>query len=307
MSKISGHEMRGDAERKCLEAVQRCIFESSPFRNETAYTVSEDEFFENYYLYAKPVEQIFFGMSEDDIVHFENLLRLVKPNSAPSEFPDFTSDRGFVEHFQVSSSEITKRAGALHKKEYAEFQKVANQKERQLMDEMNEHPESGKIETLTQVFTYPRHSYEYFCTSFKKTWEHHAESLDQYGGCKDIAVFMIEYQEHTLHMCENFSGLQLKENIFYGDLLKGERYSYYRLSRDKKLLNYIYGYKSIIDYVVMVTDDELPEIIKVENIPELLKLNPHGFLIESAMYMSEMHYFSGMSVHIDEKDGEPNE
>ena len=258
--------MRGDAERKCLEAVQRCIFESSPFRNETAYTVSEDEFFENYYLYAKPVEQIFFGMSEDDIVHFENLLRLVKPNSAPSEFP-----------------------------------------ERQLMDEMNEHPESGKIETLTQVFTYPRHSYEYFCTSFKKTWEHHAESLDQYGGCKDIAVFMIEYQEHTLHMCENFSGLQLKENIFYGDLLKGERYSYYRLSRDKKLLNYIYGYKSIIDYVVMVTDDELPEIIKVENIPELLKLNPHGFLIESAMYMSEMHYFSGMSVHIDEKDGEPNE
>lgn len=299
--------MRGDAERKCLEAVQRCIFESSPFRNETAYTVSEDEFFENYYLYAKPVEQIFFGMSEDDIVHFENLLQLVKPNSAPSEFPDFTSDRGFVEHFQVSSSEITKRAGALHKKEYAEFQKVANQKERQLMDEMNEHPESGKIETLTQVFTYPRHSYEYFCTSFKKTWEHHAESLDQYGGCKDIAVFMIEYQEHTLHMCENFSGLQLKENIFYGDLLKGERYSYYRLSRDKKLLNYIYGYKSIIDYVVMVTDDELPEIIKVENIPELLKLNPHGFLIESAMYMSEMHYFSGMSVHIDEKDGEPNE
>ena len=299
--------MRGDAERKCLEAVQRCIFESSPFRNETAYTVSEDEFFENYYLYAKPVEQIFFGMSEDDIVHFENLLRLVKPNSAPSEFPDFTSDRGFVEHFQVSSSEITKRAGALHKKEYAEFQKVANQKERQLMDEMNEHPESGKIETLTQVFTYPRHSYEYFCTSFKKTWEHHAESLDQYGGCKDMAAFMIEYQEHTLHMCENFSGLQLKENIFYGDLLKGERYSYYRLSRDKKLLNYIYGYKSIIDYVVMVTDDELPEIIKVENIPELLKLNPHGFLIESAMYMSEMHYFSGMSVHIDEKDGEPNE
>lgn len=299
--------MRGDAERKCLKAVQRCIFESSPFRNETAYTVSEDEFFENYYLYAKPGGQIFFGMSEDDIVHFENLLRLVKPNSAPSEFPDFTSDRGFVEHFQVSSSEITKRAGALHKKEYAEFQKVANQEERQLMDEMNEHPESGKIETLTQVFTYPRHSYEYFCTSFKKTWEHHAESLDQYGGCKDIAVFMIEYQEHTLHMCEDFSELKLKEKFSYGDLLKDERYSYYRLSRDKNLLNYIYGYKGKIDYVVMVTDDELPEIIKVENIPELLKLNPHGFLIESAMYMSEMHYFSGMSVHIDKKDGELNE
>lgn len=299
--------MRGDAERKCLEAVQRCIFESSPFRNETAYTVSEDEFFENYYLYAKPVEQIFFGMSEDDIVHFENLLRLVKPNSAPSEFPDFTSDRGFVEHFQVSSSEITKRAGALHKKEYAEFQKVANQKERQLMDEMNEHPESGKIETLTQVFTYPRHSYEYFCTSFKKTWEHHAESLDQYGGCKDMAAFMIEYQEHTLHMCEDFSELKLKEKISYGDLLKGERYSYYRLSRDKNILNYIYGYKDKIDYVVMVTGDELPEIIKVENIPELLKLNPHGFLIESTMCMSEMRYFSGMSVHIDKNDGEPNE
>ena len=99
---------------------------------------------------------------------------------------------------------------------------------------------------------------------------------------------MVEYQEHTLHMCEDFSGLQLKENIFYGDLLKGERYSCYRLSRDKNLLNYIYGYKGKIDYVVMVTDDELPEIIKVENIPELLKLNPHGFVIESTMCMSEM-------------------
>ena len=39
-----GLRMRGDAERKCLEAVQRCIFISSPDRKETAYTVSEDEF-----------------------------------------------------------------------------------------------------------------------------------------------------------------------------------------------------------------------------------------------------------------------
>lgn len=54
--------MRGDAERKCLEAVQRCIFESSPFRNETAYTVSEDEFFENYYLYAKPLNLCYFAL-----------------------------------------------------------------------------------------------------------------------------------------------------------------------------------------------------------------------------------------------------
>ena len=88
--------MRGDAERKCLEAVQRCIFISSPDRKETAYTVSEDEFLKNHYLYAKPVGQIFFGMSEDDVIHFENLLRLVKPNDAPSEFPDFTSDRGIL-------------------------------------------------------------------------------------------------------------------------------------------------------------------------------------------------------------------
>lgn len=299
--------MRGDAERKCLETVQRCIFISSPDRKETAYTVSEDEFLKNYYLYTKPVEQIFFGMSEDDVIQFENLLRLVKPNNAPSEFPDFVSDRGFVEHFQVSSSEITKRAGALHKKEYAEFQKVADKKEQQLMDEMNEHPESGEIEILTQVFTYPRHSYEYFCTSFKKAWEHHVESLGQYRGCKDIAVFMVEYQEHELYMCEDFSELQLKEGISYGDFSKCKDYSYYRLSRDKKLLNYIYGYKSKIDYVVMVTDDKLPEIIKVENIPELLKLNPHGFVIESAMCMSEMRYFSGMSLHMDRKDGETNE
>ena len=67
------------------------------------------------------------------------------------------------------------------------------------------------------------------------------------------------------------------------------------------------SYKGKIDYVVMVTDDELPEIIKVENIPELLKLNPHGFVIESTMCMSEMRYFSGMTISMDKKIGEANE
>lgn len=287
--------MRGDAERKCLEAVQRCIFESSPFRNETAYTVSEDEFFENYYLYAKPVGQIFFGMSEEDKICFENVLRLVKPNKQLSKFPDFKSDRGLIEHFRVSSSEITKRSGALHQKEYAQFLKNTNKAEQQFMDELNGSPNFGEEKSTTNIFTYPPHSYDFFCESFKKTWAHHIDGVKKYDGCKDVTIFMVEYQDNALHMHENLEGLHLKETIVYGDMLNGEKYSYYRLSRDKDILTYIYGYKDIVDYVVMVTD-ELPEVIKVENIPELLKLNPNGFVIGALSNIHEVHYFAGMSI-----------
>lgn len=288
--------MRGDAEAKCLEAVRNCIFMSSPFRNkEDVYTAPESEFLNEHYLYERPVGQIFFGMSEKDRIRFENVLRLVRPNKQLSLFPDFESDRGLIEHFRVSSSEITKKAGAPHQKEYAQFLKDTNKAEKQFMDELNANPKFGAEKSITNIFTYPLHSYDFFCESFKKTWEHHIESVKKYDGCKDVTIFLVEYQDNALHMHENLEGLHLKENIVYGDMLNGEKYSHYRLSRDKNLLAYIYGYKDIVDYVVMVTD-ELPEIIKVENIPELLKLNPNGFVIEALRNIHEAHYFAGMSI-----------
>lgn len=116
--------MRGDAERKCLEAVQRCIFISSPDRKETAYTVSEDEFLKNHYLYAKPVGQIFFGMSEDDVIHFENLLRLVKSMMRRVNFRILRQIEDLLSSFKLRHQRLQSEQAHCIKKNMPNFKRM---------------------------------------------------------------------------------------------------------------------------------------------------------------------------------------
>ena len=57
-----------------------------------------------------------------------------------------------------------------------------------------------------------------------------------------------------------------------------EKFKCYRLSRDKDMLNFLYQYKDEIGYVVFVCCDGL-EVIRLKNIPYLLKLLPWDFLV----------------------------
>ena len=107
---------------------------------------------------------------------------------------------------------------------------------------------------------------------------------------------MIEYLDGALHMCENFTVSDLKKDAFWGDMLRQEKYAYYRLSLDKELLNYIYTFKNKVDYVVLVTDIAAPEVIRLDTIPDLIKLNPNGFTIASPGAMGEVQCLYGMSI-----------
>lgn len=77
------------------------------------------------------------------------------------------------------------------------------------------------------------------------------ESYQKYSGKKDIGIFMIEYPETALAMCENVYGRWI-DGMAQGDVREQESFKDYRLSRDKALLNYMYDFRNEIKYVIFV-------------------------------------------------------
>ena len=64
------------------------------------------------------------------------------------------------------------------------------------------------------------------------------------------------------------------DGLFIGDYNSDQEVLYsYRLSRDKKLLNWLYQFKDRIEYVIFLTEDSV-EIIKLSSILKLLKVLP---------------------------------
>ena len=111
----------GEKEKKCLEVIQNKIFISKPLNGKTFLEATDEEFEEYHVLFInRSVTEHYFGMSEDDRFLFETLLRSANPNPEPSQFPDFITKDGFIEHFQITSS-ITTKKGATHEKNHQFF------------------------------------------------------------------------------------------------------------------------------------------------------------------------------------------
>lgn len=286
--------MRGEKEGNCLEIICNSIFKPNPYNKKLLYEVSEEEFLDERIFYQQfDAGEHFFGFSEDDTIRFERLLRSVIPNPNISEFPDFVSELGFIEHFQVTSSK-TNRKGSVHKKEESLFFEKVEEEEKQFKNEMDITPSFGEVKPIRHTFSFPKHSYEFFVESFTNTWNHHIKSYEKYQGVKDIGAFMIEYQDMALKMWEDFG--DIKCEVRYGDLLNSQkRYNYYRISRDKELLNFVYEFKNLIKFVIMVCGNNV-EVINIENIPELLKLLPYKFEIHAPTFMGREVSLYGISV-----------
>ena len=75
-----------------------------------------------------------------------------------------------------------------------------------------------------------------------------------------------------------------------------EKFQCYRLTRDKVLLDFVYQYKDRIKYVIFVYWDGF-EIIKLENIPYLLKLIPWEYVV-SPMAVKNVSSLYNVSVPI---------
>ena len=202
------------------------------------------------------------------------------PNDDLSRFPDFISDVGFVEHFQITSSEITK-AGAGYKKAFSLYEKKFQKEVEQLQGEMNETPSFDKIRGVEKVFSYrEKHSHENLLMSLSKSLDKHIRSEESYEGNKTTKIFLIEYNELSLKVQIDYPNI--KAERVYGDLLRREEETDYRFSRDKEALLYLYEKRDYIDYIIYATDF-LFEVIKVEDIPEILKLLVYDYEFHPVM------------------------
>ena len=256
--------------------------------------VSEQEFLQDYLFYTNIQSKCLFGLTEEDSKEIVNILRKTTPNSQASEFPDFIFDNGFIEHFQITSSKENKR-GAKQIVNEKKFERKTEQTQKQFIKECEETPSFDKVRSWTSSMQNPEHSYEYLCKSIKTNSTHHLKSLENYNGNKEVGIFLIENPEFALSMLENIFE-DWPRGLFYGDLREQQTFMCYRLSRDKKMLNYLYTFKDRIKYIFYCyTDYERSkeqtgidslycnaikkyEIIKLDSIPYLLKLLPWDFI-----------------------------
>lgn len=290
---------RGEKEQNCLDIVKQIVFYNNgqirrDFFEKSYLDVSDEEFYKNSCCYFDFYQNA-FGLSQEDEIEIADSLRKAKANESASNFPDFIFENGFIEHFQITSSKETKKGSAQAIAEN-DFNRRAERTESEFQENCNNNPDFDNIRTISTTMDVPKHESDYLHSSFKRNFEKHIESLEKYNGSTQIGIFMIENFEFAVHMTENI-GEGLKENVSYGDLWRAQDFLCYRLSRDRAILQYLYNFKDKIKYIIYVYNDyksrkstallesghvkKVPkiEVIKIENIPYMLKLLPWDFVI----------------------------
>lgn len=232
--------MRGEKEQRCLDFVK-----------------------------SKLKHEDYYGFSQEDIAEFKECLDSATSNVNSSKFPDFVFENGFIEHFQITSGKVT-RKGSKHLEQFNRYQ---NENKKILHSNMN----NGDFSPVHTTMKYSDHSYKYLEDSLKETWKSHIISVDKYSGNKQIGIFMMEYQDDCIEMCENIYAAS-KENICYGNLREPITIENYSLSHDKNILKFIKTYYDNIKYVIYVYNKGV-EVINVDNISELIKLLPWDFCV----------------------------
>ena len=211
------------------------------------------------------------GLSENDWKEIEELISSAKPTDSESktEFPDFISSNGFIEHFHVTS-------GKSNRKGYDITTEESNmlKSHESFMENIDSTLPQNNNEILfskhhTQ-FWRKNDSVENFHKSFRTCWDDHINHLHNYDGNKHISCFLIS-SDDVLSVYEHMDD---DNDIFYGDLARHGRINFC-LSYDLYLLNYVYEYRTDIDYVIYFNImRNYVEIIKVSNVPAIKEYLP---------------------------------
>lgn len=248
-----------------------------------------------------------FGLLENERIEIIEIINKVKQNPSSSEFPDFIFNDGFIEHFQVTSSKVTKK-GSTHTKKESEFNRKVENETCELMEEWDKNPSYDEVRSKTWELKNPQHSYEFLVESFKNNWQNHINSLQKYINKNNkhvsTGIFMIDYPEVALSMYEDIYKNWI-DGMSFGDMRNPEKFKEYRLSRDKQLLEYIFEFKKLIKYVIFVNINRC-EIIETDKIPYLLNLIPWDYRINS-MVVSNNYKLSNISLPSANIEGVPNE
>ncbi len=252
-------------------------------------------------------EDIYYGISAEDEMCLRGYICEAFPNPQKSLFPDFLFSNGFIEHFQVTSS-ASNRKGSLMEREKHDLEVKFEEKEEAIKNEMENTPCYEGVDYSVDMW-HKSHSYDNLVKSFKSSWTHHIDSLSKYTGTIEHSLFMVYYADSGLTHHKKYPSI--KQGLIYGDLFTREKHRCYRLSRDRELLEYVYGYKDYIQYVIFINvdaqDGEVVEIISVENIPELQKLLGLGYHVGNRI-IGTAHIGFGISTPVHpEKRNEKND
>lgn len=256
--------MRGEKEQKCLEIVKLDCRNNYPHR--------------------------FFGLNYEEVEELNQILNETKANEELSKFPDFIFDNGFIEHFQITSSKEEIGKGSEHIKEINKFEGKIRKEKLKIQADKN-------FTTKHWTMKYPEHSHKYLVNSFMKNWNSHLEGFQKYKGKKDVSIFMIQYSDMALEMYENVYGYWI-DGMSNGDLREPEILDCYRITRDKEILEYMYEFKEKIKYVIFIYGEKC-EIIKLKNIPYILKLIPWNYAIApkiNAMLISSLYKLPNIEI-----------
>lgn len=203
----------------------------------------------------------------DNKLEIIKLISSVKKNPVSSEFPDFISKHCLIEHFQVTSSKET-RKGAEHCINQNKFLKDIKTQTNNFYEDMNKTMPTNKLVVQKSQATYNYYTYQNYEKSFKKNWEKHIKSLEKYNVKKDKAIFLIEYNGAPLTCIRN---QKVPES--------------YNFSEDVNLLEYIYGFRDRIHYVIFI-DGQHCQIIETKLIDNLVKMIPKEIAFENGRYIN---------------------
>ena len=211
------------------------------------------------------------GLSEDDWKEVEDLINSAKLTDSKSktDFPDFISNNGFIEHFHVTSGKSTRKGYDVTTNESKMLKSHDS-----FMANINSILPQNNNEILfshhhTQ-FWRQNDSVRNFHKSFKTCWNSHINHLHNYNRNKHFSCFLIS-SDDVLSVYEHMDD---DNDIFYGDLSRQKKINFC-LSYDSDLLDFIYEYHTDIDYVIYFNImQNYVEIIKTLNIPAIKEYLP---------------------------------
>lgn len=290
--------MRGQIEKECLFKVKEFFFcykerNFQMMRSCQHYELKDDNLMENIRFYIENRRDSLYGMVFDDIVEIFKAIKEAKENPNLSEFPDFIFEDGFIEHFEITSSNEN-RKGSAKKIDQHIFNKEVDLK----VKEFNKNCEDmfvGERRSESWFRKDVPHSYENLEKSFKRTLINHMQSSEKYSGIKNKKIYMIEYPDFGIEMIEDIDS---NPEYFNKVKLAPKHCHNYRLSKDKNMLKYLYKYKEEVDYIIM-NYHEFFEIIKVKNIPQILKEIPYEYCIAGKVNLirrSQINLRIGMNI-----------
>lgn len=185
-------------------------------------------------------------------------------NSDSNAFPDFIFPNGFIEHFQVSAANETKK-GSAHYIAVNDFEqsnyKVFEQERKEFLQSplrKNASIDTYDMKVITHDMASLEYSYDSFVRSFKKNFEKHIKSLQKYNGEKAVGIFLIELVGARVTAIQN-----------------GRFRVLYCLAIDKDLLEYINEFSEHLKFIVVANSEDY-ELLDIKNIPTILQNIPMG-------------------------------